>query len=782
MKESKSLKVSVRDLVEFVLRTGDIDSGFTMSSRALEGTRVHQLIQKSAGDNYNAEITITYTIEVDEMSLEIKGRIDGVIKNEDYVTIDEIKSTYQDLSFIDENYNILHMAQVKCYAYIYAIQNNQSFIEVQLTYYQIDTKEIKYIKKQFRIEELEVFFNNLIQGYIRWAKIMRNWNLVRDESITKLEFPFKTYRKGQRELAVGVYRTIKDEKKLFIQAPTGIGKTIATIFPSLKAMAEGYNAKIFYLTAKTITRTIAEKAFDNLREQGLRVKTLTITAKDKVCFKPESSCNPEECEYAKGFFDRVNEAVEDIYKEDALSRNIIEKYAKKHKICPFEFTLNLSLWSDCIICDYNYVFDPRVYLKRFFMDVRDDYTLLIDEAHNLVDRSREMFSAYLSKNNFLELKKGFKIDIPKLSKNINKIDKFMLEQRKKCDEVVNGYIVIKEPPSDIYSLLRDFMKISEVWLAQNEPHLLRDKLLDLYFKVNAFLRTSEYFDERYVTYIYSRDRDLILKIFCLDPSFLLKEAMKRGKSAMLFSATLSPMDYFIKILGGDENSSKLTLPSPFPEGNLSLLIDDKTSTKYKMRESTYGSVSDSILEVSLGKIGNYLVFFPSYKYMNEVYKIFCEKNSSIKTICQSSNMNEEEKEGFLKEFYIENSKTMVAFAVMGGMFGEGIDLTGELLSGAIIVGVGLPQIGLERDIIRKYFDESNGTGYEYAYMYPGMNKVMQAMGRVIRTEKDRGVVLLIDERFSSSSYRRLFPPEWSSIIYLGKQKQIHSIIKDFWSR
>lgn len=796
MEERQGIKISVRNLVEFVLRSGDLDMRFTGTARALEGTRIHQKLQKSNKENnllgnleYHSEVTLSHSFEYKNFLFCIEGRADGIIipkklndeeSRKNNITIDEIKSTTKALELIDYDYNVMHWAQGKCYAYIYAIQNELEVIEVQLSYYQVDTDEIKYLRKSFNISELENFFFDLMEKYIQWAEFTKAWNAKRDQSIRSLKFPFENYRKGQRELAVAVYKTITNEKKSFIQAPTGIGKTISTLFPAIKAMGEGHISKIFYLTAKTITRKVAEDAFEKMRNSmaNFQFKSITLTAKEKICFNKGVSCNPEACNFAKGHFDRVNSAIMDlIQNENDFTREIIEEYANKHTVCPFEFSLDIALWSDCIICDYNYAFDPRIYLKRFFMESTGEYLFLVDEAHNLVDRAREMFSAELNKRTFLELKKAMQNKQPKIAKALGKLNSFMLDLKRKCIE--NKNFVIKEEPKEIYPLLKKFIKESEEWLTKNEHNEVHDELLTLYFDALAFIKISELYDERYVTYIEDEERNVKIKLFCLDPSYLLAEAAKRGKTAVYFSATLAPINYYREILGGSKEDNVLRLSSPFDRKNLCLLIGERTSTKYKYREKSYDEITSFIKSVIDKKKGNYFVFFPSYKYMNEVYRRFSESHPEVNILLQENSMGEEAREEFLLKFEA-NNKGLIAFAVLGGIFSEGIDLRGDKLIGAIIVGVGLPQICLEREIIKEYFQKKNRLGYEYSYMFPGMNKVLQAAGRVIRAEEDKGIVLLLDERFASSIYQSIFPNEWQENIKIRNTGELENRLDMFW--
>ncbi len=752
----------------------------------MEGTRAHQKIQKDNQDKgYQPEVTLKYRTEYQDFIFIIEGRADGIITDNDTIIVDEIKSTNRPLEQIDENYSETHWAQAKCYAFIYCVQNNLKTIGVQMTYYQLETNELKQFLKPFTHKELESFFFNLIDQYLVWAKLTSDWITKRDASIKILPFPFSSYRKGQRELAVAVYKTICDNKKLFVQAPTGIGKTVSTLFPAIKSMAEGHTAKIFYLTAKTIVREVAEEAFFHMQEKGLAFKTITLTAKDKICFQEKSICDPNYCEYAKGHFDRVNNAILDLLQqENTLTRPVIENYAYKHQICPFEFSLDLTLWSDCIICDYNYVFDPRVYLKRFFSDNGGNYTFLIDEAHNLVDRARSMFSAEFYKKPVLTLRRQFRDVDPNIAKTLGKLNTYLISLRK-LTEINGQHYLQKEAPKDFFPLLMKFISQAEEWLVKNEGNELHEKLLELYFNALTFMRTSEFYDKRYLTYVEKTHEDTKIKLFCLDPSHLLSEAFKRGRAAIFFSATLSPLNYFSEILGGGNESYKICLSSPFETKNRELLIADTISTKFKNREKTAPAIVECINTILTQKQGNYIVYFPSYKYMNEIHNLFVETYPTIDTIKQSTEMSEDDREIFLNAFRPippDKPKAILGFCVLGGIFSEGVDLKHEALIGAIIIGVGLPQICFERNIIRDYFNAENNHGYEYSYLYPGMNKVLQAAGRVIRTETDQGIIVLIDERFSHQNYLQLFPQEWFPHTQVKNSKDLSTALQHFWKK
>ncbi|MFZ2959060.1 MAG: ATP-dependent DNA helicase [Candidatus Ozemobacteraceae bacterium] len=823
-----TIKVAIRDLVEFVFQSGDLQaSTFVGSNRALAGIRGHQKIQKSRPDNYEAEVSISHIYRAPllsdpaegvsafpGLSIELRGRIDGIWHNGDAIILDEIKTTTLPLSDITCDNQPLHWAQAKVYGYIFALQNGLRRIGIQLSYLQLDSLETLEYNSEFAFSELENFFFDVISQYLEWAMKIREWQSIRDSSIKRLAFPFIRYREGQRKLAVAVYRAIADGKNLFAQAPTGIGKTVATIFPSLKALGEGKIAKIFYLTAKTVGRGVAEQSLAGLSQAGLQCKVLTLTAKEKICFLSKPDCRPDVCEYARGYFDRVKSALTTIFEKDRFDRETIEVVAKSARVCPFEFSLFLSLWADVIICDYNYAFDPRVYLRRFFDPPTDEYVFLIDEAHNLPDRAREMFSAELRKSQFSSLRKQAKTVYPSIIRTIGRITPFFSRLEKTGSwkpggiaETTDGGENISlskaegllsltyELPTDLIQALRKFLKLAEEHLIGSEPSSHRDALLDLFFKVSAFVRVSETFDESFVCYAERiggekgigggrstemqitdmrvsdvRRTDVRVKLFCLDPTPSLKTALKRTRSAIFFSATLLPMKYFFRILGGTSEDWTLVLESPFASAQLGLMVIPGIRTEFRVREKSFASIAEIIHTTVSSRQGNYLVYFPSYRYMAAVRELFVAGHQEWKTIEQKTGMTEEAREEFLRNFSADNSETLIGFVVMGGIFGEGIDLRGERLIGSIVVGVGLPQICLERDLIRAYFQGKFATGFEVAYRYPGMNRVMQAAGRVIRTEEDRGIVILIDERFMQNEYRKLFPREWSHFLTVSAEK------------
>lgn len=780
MKEETIIRISVRSLVEFILREGDIDnrvSGSMEKDAMLLGGKIHRKIQSRMGTNYTAEVPLKIQMPCDGFVLQIEGRADGVLKDDGKVLIDEIKGILRSLEHLEAPVPV-HLAQAKCYAYIYAVQNSLKCIDVQMTYCQMETEEIRRFCQEFEFQELQTWFQDLVTQYEKWAKFEIEWRNVRNDSIRQIEFPFP-YREGQRDLVASVYRTILRKKKLFIQAPTGVGKTMATVFPAVRAVGEGLGEKIFYLTAKTITRTVAEQAFSLLKEKGLLYKTITLTAKEKICFCEEAECNPDACPYAKGHFDRVNDAVFDLITHSGdWSREVLEEQAKKHMVCPFEMSLDVSNWADAVICDYNYAFDPQAHLKRFFSESgKGEYLFLIDEAHNLVERGREMYSASLYKEDLLEVRKLVKAENPKLAKRLSECNQQFLELKRECEH----YQILKSVSHIALKLMNVLSKLED-YLEECKDAEKKKRVLDFYFAVRSFLNIHDIMDENYVIFSeMMEDGRFQIKLFCVNPAVNLQNYLEQGNSTIFFSATLLPVHYYKKLLSVEKDDYAVYAHSSFPQENKFLFIGTDVSTRYTRRgESTYQRFARYIAVMAEQKKGNYMAFFPSYRFLEEVHTCFLEcVDHEVDSICQVSYMDEEQREKFLEEFEQEREKSLVAFCVMGGIFSEGIDLTDDKLIGAVIAGTGLPQVCTEREILKQYFNAADMDGFDYAYLYPGMNKVLQSAGRVIRTESDRGVILLLDDRFRAMRYREVFPREWQQY-QLGSVKNLEQEIRTFW--
>lgn len=861
-KENREITVSVRRLVEFILRNGDIDNHHQAGSEnaMLEGSRIHRMIQKRMGSEYQAEVSLKGRFPAQGYELVVEGRADGIVDMPGKVMIDEIKGTYRDLNHLKRP-DLLHVAQAKCYAYLYALQKGHKELQVRITYCNIETEDIRYFYEEVRFDALENWFMALLGEYRKWSDHMWEWKGVRQESLDNMEFPF-SYRDGQKDLVTYVYQTIYHKKKLFIEAPTGVGKTISTVFPALKAMSRQMGEKLFYLTAKTIARTVADDTLELLRAKGLRFKSIVLTAKEKICFQEKPECNPEHCPYAKGHYDRINAAIYDMLThEDRFSREKLEEYAQKHKVCPFEMGLDMSLFADGIICDYNYVFDPHVYLRRFFEGGGGDYLFLIDEAHNLLERGRKMYSAELVKEDFLALKRivqefaltdkaqavaeeedqaeeqthtddgqmqlslagiSMETQAPKKKKKrkkklaksvfvreeysekiayyLEKCNKELLLFKKECDSAM----VVEEIDDFVNAVLKLYGILSDYLEEQEDETLpIREELLDFYFQLSHFLDIYERVDENYVKYVQIRtDGSFELKLLCVNPRNNLKECMMRGRSSILFSATLLPIQYYKELLGGEPEDFEVYAKSVFDNEKRALFIANDVTSKYTRRsEEEFRHIAEYIDVTVKSRRGNYMVFCPSYAFQQKIYDIYVENYASdeVECVIQREIMTEEDREAFLNRFHvkedaemdvdfkdvlqfdveIEEERTLVGFCVLGGIFSEGIDLKNDSLIGAIIVGTGFPQVCFERELLKEYFDDREGNGFDYAYRYPGMNKVLQAAGRVIRTAEDIGTIVLLDERFLQISYRKLFPREWDHYEVVNKDT-LERKMERFW--
>lgn len=775
--------VSVHSLVEFVLQSGDLTAGgFQRRDRAQLGTQGHKQVQRARPEDYQAEVEISYRIEDEELPLQVQGRIDGLYAHREPVILEEIKTTTLSLALIHEGHNPLHWAQAQSYAFMVAQQHRLNEIVIHLTYYHLDSREEKTFERRYTLAELDTFFFRLVRPYLDWFRKVYARQTRRDQSIQQLEFPYAEYRPGQREMAVEVYKSIRDSGRLFVQSPTGVGKTIAALFPAVKALGQGLATKIFYLTAKTSGRLAAEKALEDMRQSNLHLRSVTLTAKEKICFCPPVNCDPEVCPFARGYFDKVKLALEELDQHQAFTRPVIEELARKYEICPFEFSLDLALWVDCIVCDYNYAFDPRVYLHRFFDFSAEPYIFLVDEAHNLPDRARSMYSAELDKKTVLQLQHLLKPHLPALAKALQAINKILLERRKAC-QAEGRAVVEDELPKELLQAIRTFSQKAEDWLVLNQPADFRQALLEFYFACSNYLRTAEYFDTAHVSYFERQGQaDLKAKLFCLDPAPMLEVPLERSRATIFFSATLLPMEYFMKLLTSAADHPQRIFPSPFPVENVSMLIHNGISTKYAQRADSYAEIAAVIASVCSGHAGNYLVFFPSYAYLSATLEYLKEKLPEGQLLVQDRGMMDAAREEFLAQFSAGRDETLIGLAVMGGIFGEGIDLVGERLIGVIVVGVGVPQVCLENDLLKDYFDRQNGSGFAYAYQYPGFNRVLQATGRVIRTETDRGVILLIDERFTQARYRHLFPSHWRGFQIVKNTDEINDALRRFWPR
>ncbi|AKP02589.1 ATP-dependent DNA helicase [Companilactobacillus pabuli] len=780
-------KIGIRQLVEFVLRSGDLNETKNSQNTALNGARIHRRLQKkrSKDPDYQSEVYLKTEVTMNDNEYLISGRADGLKITDKNALIEEIKTSDQPFEELSDNTLELYWGQVKVYGYL-ILKDYPRFdhVTLRLTYFQVSTEKIMTDEQVYSRDDLNKFFKDLINEYEYWLVLRANLRKERNTSIKKLQFPFPQFRTGQHELAAAVYKTILYETRLFVEAPTGTGKTISTLFPAIKAMGEEKIQRLFYLTAKQSTRRVAEEAIDLMASKGLKLKSITLTAKDKIRF-PEQDVPPDKDPYMIGYYDRLKPALSDLLtNEDSITREVIEKYAKKHQVDPFEFSLDASLFCDVIICDYNYLFDPLVYLQRFFIEKDTDNFFLIDEAHNLVSRSRSMYSAQISDQKIASLLKAAKKINTQPSadfqKQIKKVRRVFNQMKKVLKEDDLTERITSDVPDKLLNTLSKFNDFMTDWIADQQPSDFLESAKDYFFDSLTFVKIGALYDDTYKTRIVIEDKNLIVKQLCLDPSHFLDKSLDLGLGAVFFSATLSPMDYYQSVLGGKENSLAYQLPSPFPAQNQVIMVTRYIQTTYRQRPFSQDDIVESLHTLISGKKGNYLCFFPSYGYLKQIEERFEEEYPEILTVTQTSAMNNVARDEFLNKFQDNPDHTLLGFCVLGGIFSEGIDLRGNKLIGVAVVSVGLPGLSAENNLIRDYYDQENGHGFEYAYQMPGMNNVLQAAGRLIRSSHDKGIILLLDQRFASFRYTQLFPNHWQNRQNLNSVKQLQQAVDKFW--
>ena len=774
----QSKRISVRELVAFVHNEESIDNRKQSNHTALEGSKIHRKLQQSMDDNYQSEVTLKTVYQGEQFDIQLEGRCDGIWQKENQIIIDEIKTGELAFEQLEDATLQLFMAQAKIYAYIYAIQEQLEEIVVMVRYFCTQDEKISEYQNKCSFDELNDYFQETMKEYEKWLIFLDKYRQNRQKKLQALKFPYDNYRKGQRELSIAVYRTLSQEKCLFMEAPTGTGKTLSTLFPALKAMGEYNQGRIFYLTAKTITRQVALDTMKLFDDQQSELKTIEISAKEKICFMNECKCNPDYCPFAKNYYQKQKLAIWDLLNNGHFySREQISEVAKKYECCPFELSLDLSLYSDVIVCDYNYLFDPQVYLKRFFELEETDSYFLVDEGHNLISRAREMYSKALS----LQLIKDFKKLLPKHHRKHHKILQQFIEYCEESRKLLKDqdYLFQKELPDKLIDLgyrwseyFRDFL----LELKDEIPTWLQN----LYFDLMSFLKISEYYDDHFTFLVELVNHELQFKIFCLDPAHFIKQKLDFGKGSVLFSATLSPVQYYQNLLVGHTDDLTFRQSSPFNQNQFQVLVADYLPMTYKYRSQVVDSLCELIKKATDIKAGNYFCFFPSFSYMEEVYQRYIQLYPEAEVLIQSRELKDVEKEAFLANFQAQNEQVVLGFCVLGGVFSEGIDLKKNRLIGSIIVSVGLPQISKEQEELKRYFDEKNQQGFYYIYQLPGFNKMMQAAGRVIRTEEDRGVILLIDQRFSRKDYMQLYPSHWSKGVVVHDLSSMLNQLKQFW--
>ncbi|PKK93895.1 MAG: ATP-dependent DNA helicase [Tenericutes bacterium HGW-Tenericutes-6] len=773
----KTFHISVGELVSFLYASGDLSTETFQNVSLLEGTKAHQYLQSLYKSNDESEIPIKDLIMIDDtLSLELSGRIDGLLMMDETLVMEEIKSTRKPI--FDDLFtpNLEHVAQLKMYAYMYMKKHHLTDIKTRLTYIELSTYQTRSFYEIYDIDLLKPFYDTSINLYLDWLYKLAHHIQEKKETLETLVFPFDPYRRGQRTFMTAVYQTMMDQDILYAIAPTGIGKTMAALFSSLKSLHED-EQKIFYLTAKTQGKKVAIDTMDILHEAGLKSKTLELTSRDTICFQEKRECDPNKCPFAKGFFDRLKDAMMDIFEHETLmKRETVELYARKHMVCPFEFSLYVSYFVDVIICDYNYVFDPRAHLIRYFEDTTYKPLLLIDESHNLIQRSRDMYSSTLKTSDLITLRR----QASKLKPSIRNAVKKVLDAFMNYEEKLGGLETLhfKTMDDDFMDSLLYLLKKIEKAIKETPNYPKKHEVMEGYLSILGFTRLYEYYNDAYVTIVESKDDDIYVTMQCLDASMYLYDIMKqKAYGTVLFSATLYPTPYYQTLLTKGQGET-LKIRSPFNPDHLKLVVMDHISTRYQDRLSSIPFVIDVIKSVIEAKKGNYIVFFPSYQYLNQIYDALPQALKEVVMI-QERDMSHITRNETLKSFENINQNTL-AFFVMGGMFAEGIDYVGDMLHGVICVGVGLPQLSYMNQLLKDYYELKFNQGFDYAYTYPGMNKVIQAVGRVIRRDEDRGIAILIDDRFNTGTYKKLFPIEWKKPEVIRDKDKLSQALIKFW--
>ena len=795
--------MSARELSESALRGGDLGGHNTASvSRLIEGGELHRNLQSEYAEKYSefvSEYHIDGRTELCGVKFRIGGSADCLYTDGDKTVVEEIKTVSHK---IPREPIAAHLAQLRIYGYFIIKQKSLDIIKLRLTY--INASDMS--RDSFDYYETEETLGAHIEAMLASVHPIAKQYVYRYETLLpsvkeKSVFPFGELRSGQETLITESYRAIKSGKRLFAQAPTGTGKTLSALYPAVRALAEGHCDRIFYLTAKASTRREAFSAAKKLFECGARLRTCTVTARDQCCLcdaaklsgRVSSYCNPKDCEYARGYYDRCNAAIIALLERcNGFSRSAIESAAREYGVCPYELSLDLSELCDIIICDYNYAFDPAVYFRRYFSEnaIGGDNVFLIDEAHNLPDRVRDMYSTSLKRSAFESVYISSGKGEPELDAALEKIIMYLRGLRKLCrDNLVKapdgerGFYMTRSRIKGLYEALHDFAESADEWRRSRREHPLYPAVSELLYAAKKYILINDYYDEKFLTYVEILGNDTRVRVFCLDPSGVLGERLDKAHSAILFSATLTPLDYFTELCGAS-GAFTVDLPSPFNSENLCIAAVDTVSTKKEDRtDKNCRKIAIYIAATVSAKAGNYMCYFPSYEYMEKVYGEFRKKYPDVVTVVQKRGMTYAQKEEFLASFKDDSGVLRIGFCVLGGSFSEGVDLPGNQLIGSIVVGVGTPGISNERNILRDYYDlVTEQNGYDYAYTYPGMNAVLQAAGRVIRRDDDKGIVVLIDERYGTPAYTRLFPEQWNGLKFAGNPSSLAEIARRFWKK
>ncbi len=800
-----SVEISMLEICQSVSRRGSIGTFPQKSFHPKDSAACKYLEKKLTESAFRHNFKeLSTSVDFDGITYKIKDTADSFYFDGEKCCLELVRSTSQkNLSLRPDNFNAVRLISL---GYLASKQLNIDSVELIFTNVSNEGSEsnsiVRVRDKKYLEEKFFSYLSKIHPSVILEAERKKSTL----PTIEKIKFPYANIREGQRDLIEMCYGAISRNEILFAAAPTGIGKTISTLYPAIKAMGGGKCDKIFYLTAKASTRREAFSAIKKMHEAGAKIRAIILSPKEYMCKNDtgrllfgvgEYLCSAEKCPLTRGYYDRVDAAISELLsKYNGFTPSLIFEAAAKYSICPYELSLDLSQKCDVIICDYNYVYDPRVYLRRYF-DVNSEdtappkkYVFLVDEAHNLLDRAREMYSSTLTRSTFEKLFSVLPREETALNEALINVIKGFHKLRWLCadniftDEsgIAHGFYISREPLISLNEALGAFVKASSSWLPKNQSNPLYQNVNTVNKLVRDYETIMLYYDDAFRTYVTIDGGDTEVRLFCLDPSRILNICHNRSISTILFSATLTPIDYFADVLGGGRNYASISLPSPFTRDNLCIAATRHISTRYEDRDNSVPRIVSAIAAVVSKKKGNYIVYFPSYSYLRNVASLFKKKFPKVQTRVQTRNMSLPEKEDFLSFLKDDEGVLRIGFCVLGGSFSEGVDLPGGRLIGSIIIGVGLPQISNEQNIIREFYDIKCDRGYDYAYTYPGMNKVLQASGRVIRREEDRGVVVLIDDRYESPEYRALFPEHWNDIKFANSASSLAEIIEDFWRR
>jgi|LSQX01.1.fsa_nt_gb DNA excision repair protein ERCC-2 len=828
--EKFSINIAVRDLAELSRREGGLASPFYGGVTGVEGIALHKEYARRAPEFFpGAEIYLEYSLAGTyshpdlPYELKIQGRCDSIAFEDGSLTLIEVKSFRGSARFLPKDGDTVHWAQAKIYAYL--LSQSDFFLEqksvsetitVALHYLSLDNGELVAHEKTYTRDELEEYFSSICKYYLTSQTALITHRKRRNILNCEASFPFPDLRLGQHDMMREVTAAIRDKQVLFVNAPTGSGKTIAVLYPALKAQAHGLNDSIYYLTPSRSQRTVAEEALSLLREHGFLIRAITIRAKRSMCAQPKLFCDKNKCPFATTYYARLHEALGEFsHKEDLLPDDIFA-LGQKYQLCPYELSIDLMKSCDLVVCDYNYIFDPRIRWQERLDDPKHKYTLLVDEAHNLAERSRSMFSAIIDSKQIEDLKAILpqataEADDPSLVS--------VLASLTELEELLNSYRnVLAEDVSETNR--EDFVKRHQelgLFFTQNFfathviPPRLESCVARLNFKLMQFFEffrdfpqreaaniirfellffqriAEEYYDQAYITAVRRMpEGKMALSLLSLDASEHLTNTYYGKSSVVFFSATLEPYSYFVSLLNARHKTDKpevLKLNSPFDRKRRLVIAYDEYSVRYRDRALSLAGIAELILELVSARPGNFLLFCPSFAYLRQLqnYLKEAERSSLLDIIVQPQRMNDQQKTEYLRRFTTApKERSLLGLTVLGSLFTEGVDLKGEALTGVIVIGTGLPALTPEREILRQYHEAKSGLGYQYAYTWPGFNRVTQAAGRLIRTPEDYGVVLLVDDRYSGPEYQQLYPKEWD-VFYADDKESCLERAQTFWA-